>query len=242
MDNPISIGTGLLYKLTTDRDEMVEIIKQFDVDGIEFVLAYPEYVNEFKISLENISYLKNLKRVTVHAPWIGMDYCENENSYAVLEGLDKLYHKLNTKNINFDCAEISDYSVFIKYNYPISIENDDWRKKINTPAQIQKILKENPNLRFNFDFAHALTVNPNDIPIYLELFQDRITQIHLAYLDRDMTNHKFIHLAPKKERERIIDYLKQINSQTPIVLECVADSYDEVNLIKSEITFLRSIV
>ncbi len=241
MNNLISISTGLIYKFTTNRDKMVKILKEFAPDGIEFVLAEPEYIESFSIQQENLAYLDTLARVTIHAPWIGMNYAENNKAYTTLSGLDQLAKMINAKNVTFDCAEIEDFTVLGKYDFQASIENDDWRKPINTPRQISNILEQNPNLFFTFDLAHALTLDHKLIPQYLDLFKDQISQIHLSYFNRQMSSHGFFCELSKSEQQKIIPYLKLITDNIPIVIECVANNLNEINLVKKEIVFLRSI-
>ena len=100
-------------------------------------------------------------------------------------------------------------------------------------------MKENPKLKFTFDFAHALTVSSNDIPLYIDKFKDKIIEIHLAMLNRNLKDHWFLHKYDSTEIRNLLNHLKNIKA--PIILECVASNNDEVQLIKKEIEYIKEI-
>lgn len=241
MENKISISTGLVYKLTSNRDEMVDILRLFKPGGIEFCLAFPEYIETFDLNGENLDYVRSLGRVSIHGPWVGMNYGNNEKSKAVLKGLKKIVDLLDAANVNFDSGEISDFKIFSKADFPVTIENEDWRKKLNRPDDFVKIIKDNPFLNYNLDIAHAMTVDINDVKTYFDLFGDKISQIHLSYLTKELKDHRFIHNLGEEDRGRVIEVFKWVPKKIPVVLECVADDEKEVSWIAKEIDYLRSI-
>lgn len=235
MENPIVISTGLVYKFMNDRNEMIQRLKEFSPDGIEISFAYPQYLYEFVLESRNLMYLQGLRFNSIHAPWKEIVY--GKNAIPVLERIDTLYDSIHARNVVFHKAPEDDFSVLRDYNFAGSVENDDWKKGLNTPEKIGEILEQNPNLRFTFDFAHALTIDTGLVPEFLS-FGNKISQVHLSYLDRQMPDHYFLFKHDSEEMRRLI---RMIPSNIPLVLECVADNPSEIELVRREIEYLRSV-
>ena len=240
MKNLIAISTGLIYKFTNSRDEMVEIIREFNPDGIEFHLADPQYVFDFTLNSKNLSYVKSLKRLSIHAPWIDMKYDQCSTISKLLSRLEEINRLLTSQNITFEIDTITDFSVFDNFQPIASIENADWRNQFHDPLQIKNILSQYKKWQFTFDFAHALALDDDVIPEFLEM-KNRISQIHLSYLDRQSTEHRFLHQCNQEILDPIIQKLKLIPADIPLVLECVAATQSEISLIRNEIEFLKTL-
>lgn len=240
MENPICISTGFLYRLTNNRNEMIKRIREFSPYGIELSFAYPQYLFDFVVNKENLDYLQSLKFNSIHVPWKEITYGNNQEAKNVLEAIEKLYKQINAKNVVFHKNQIEDIQIITNYDFTVSIENGDWRELAgNNVEKIQEALKENPKLKFTFDFAHALTVSSNDIPLYIDKFKDKIIEIHLAMLNEDLKDHWFLHKYDNQEMRNLLNHLKNI--KVPIILECVASNNDEVQLIKKEIEYIKEI-
>lgn len=236
MKNIISISTGLVYKFTSDRNKMIEMLRVYGPEGIEISFADPELLFDFKITDENVRYLKGLSYVSLHAPWKNIRYGKNSISIKTLQALKKLYVEVEAKNITIEPAEIDDYAIFNDYPLKFSTENADYRKSFKYPSEIKEVLLENSKFGLTFDFAHALTVDPDPINDFLDC--DRLQQIHLSYFSRELSDHSFLY---KYSSEKIIDQIKKIPEDIPLVLECVAEKEEQINCIAKEIEFLRGI-
>lgn len=238
MKNPISISTGLVYMLTQDRNDMIQRLRKFSPGGIELSFAYPQLLLDFKISQENLKYLKTLKFNSIHPPWKDIVYGNNPLTKEVLERIQDLYIKIGARNVVFHKDIKDDFGILKDFNFTVSIENDDWKKGLNTPLQIEEELKQNPNLKFTFDFAHALTTSKDDIKVYLTKFKDRIMQVHISMLDRVMGDHYFLF---KYDSLELRDLISLIPQNIPLVLECVAPCESDVDMVKKEIMYLKNI-
>ena len=242
MQNPICISTGFLYRLTNDRNEMISKIKEFSPEGIELSFAYPQYLFDFVINKENLEYLRNLKFNSIHAPWKEIIYGNNQKGKDILAAIEKLYKQIGARNVVFSNKEqIADLNSITSYNFITSIENDDWKHPLsNTLEEIGEILSKNKHLKFTFDFAHALTVFPKNIPVYINKFKGKLIAIHLAMLNKNLKDHWFLHKYDSKKMRTLLNHLKNIN--VPIVLECVAADWSEVPLIKKEIEYIKTMI
>lgn len=236
MKNLISISTGLIYKFEPDRNKMIQLLSKFSPDGIEISFASPDILLDFEISNENIEYLKTLPYVTLHAPWKDIRYSSNPLCEKALSKINELYKTISAKNVTVEPGEIDDYSVFDKYDFKVSTENADYRKLFNSPDEIKKVLKNNPKFGLTFDFAHALTIDQQETEKFFSIKQ--ITQVHMAYFDKELSDHSFV---SSHSSDRIEKLIKRIPEDIPIVLECVAETEEQINWVKKEIEYLRSI-
>jgi len=239
MQNLISISTGFLYKITKDRNKMIEIIRGFSPDGVEVSFARPDRLLNFKISDSSLRYLKSLKHVSIHAPWIDISYGDNQKSQDVLGSIKKLYNLIEAKNVVFHQENIDNISSITGLELVISIENMDGNQKPNTIVETEKFLNKNKGMKFVFDFAHALNVSYDDIPLYLNRFKDRLIAIHISYKDRELKDHWFLHRYDSPKMRELLNEVKRFD--VPLVLECVASNKQEIHLIKKEKEYLKSI-
>lgn len=257
MENPICLSTSCFYRLTDDRNEMIERIRKFSPDGIELSFAYPESLSEFTITEENLEYLQSLEFRSIHAPWKEIMYVGNRGDKGTLELVEQLYKQIGGRSVVFHEQNLMVFSgwkrdksinifeshadLLKNYDFIPSIENSDWRKHgvADTVEGIETILSENDNLKFTFDFAHALTVSPESIPEFLDRFRDKLTEIHLSFSRRGPEGHYFLHKHDSEETRELLSHLK--STDVPLVFECFAREQDEVPLIKEEMDYIRRI-
>ena len=101
MKNPICISTGCVYRFSNDRNDLVEVLRQFSPAGIEISFAYPEYLLNFDINRKNLKYLRGLKFNSIHSPWKNVTYGKNKTSKEILQKISELYKQINARNIVF---------------------------------------------------------------------------------------------------------------------------------------------
>jgi hypothetical protein len=239
MNNLICISTGAVYKFSEDMNEKIKMLRGFSPVGIEICFADSQHLIDFKISEENLSYLKSLKWVSIHAPWLGVRYGRNRRTDEVVKSMRYLSDLINAKNVVFHGNFADDFSFFKNCDFVYSIENSDWRYFFHTVSEMKELFANNDDYKFTFDFAHALTVDPLDAHIYIEKFKDRLIQIHFSYLSRELSDHWFLHKHDNKEMQELLECLKPLS--VPIVLECVATDESELSLIKKEMEYAREI-
>jgi len=239
MNNLICISTGADYKMSEDMNRKIELLKEFCADGIELCFADSQALIDFKITDENLYYLKSLKWVSIHAPWIGIRYGRNQRTDEVVKSMRYLSDLIDAKNVVFHGNFADDFSFFLNCDFTYSIENSDWRYSFHTVLEMEKLLAESDNYKFTFDFAHALTVNSSDVSVYMSRLKDRMIQVHLSYLDKQLPDHWFLHKHDSVEMRNLLSPLKDLD--VPIVLECVAANESELPMIKDEIEYVREV-
>ena len=246
MNNPICISTGAVYRLDGDTNNKIDTLKDFSIDGIELCFAYPQDALDFSINKENLQYLKSLKHNSIHAPWKNIIYKNDKLTKEVLDSIEKLYKLINATNVGFHIFKEKDLKhtkIFNNYNFNYSIENDDGRyvetPGLNTVSKIKKALKINPGFDFTFDFAHGLVSFPEEIPNYINIFKNKLTRIHISYINKTMKDHGFLYRHNSAKIRKYLTYLR--GATTPFVLECVLRNKNEIQDIKKEIEYLKSI-
>ena len=183
MKNIISISTGLVYKFYDDQSSRIQRMRSLNPDGIEICIADSEYVLSFNPTNELVQYLKSLKRITIHAPWIGIQYSNNPLCSKVLKKIEELYQLLWAEFVVVHSNWTDNYDIFRNYNFRVLLENEDYKFRQGiTPDQIGRILDINPDIGFNFDFAHALTIWPDTVKEFIDRFGKQIAQVHMSNL------------------------------------------------------------
>lgn len=242
MQNPICISTGCVYELSDDRNDLIEKIRQFSpigIMGIELSFAYPEYLLNFDIDNNNLEYLQGLEFNSIHAPRENITYGENKTSKEILQKISELYKQINARNVVFHEEQIEDYNSIISNNFVSSIENDDWRRPRHNVEDIKSILDKNKKLKFTLDFAHALSVSSSDIAEYINYFKDKLIEIHLSVIDKDLEKHDFLHKYDSAEIRNLLQPLKTVF--VPVILEAAVSNLEEMKFIKKEIEYIKNL-
>ena len=237
MKNNICISTGSVYIVEQDMNKKIELLKPFPCDGIELNFAFAQDLVDFNITPENLEFLLR-KRVTIHAPWKGIFYGDNSQCNETLNTIQNLYRQVRAELVNFHLFEGQDLSVVQKYDFNATLENDDWKKRLQTQEQVEHALRQNPKFGLTLDFAHVYSISPDNIARFIGGFKGRISQMHISYLDRTLKDHWFLY---RHDSEKQRGLLRLIPEDIPLVLECVASDSSEVPLIADEIKYLRSI-
>ncbi|MEI8143350.1 MAG: hypothetical protein WCG48_01885 [Candidatus Berkelbacteria bacterium] len=239
MKNLISISTGLVYRVSEDKNVQIKTIGKFKPSGIELVLPFPETLFDFEPDEESLEIIRGLDFFTIHAPsGRGLKYCDNVETQKILAKLSYLSRELDVKNVTFHIENIESYDIFRQCDFKVSIENADHRKSFGqTPAEMEKILSAHPNLFFTFDFAHAMIVNPTYVSDFLKM-KSRFSEIHMSVCSEELKEHHFIHL---KHKDTFAEVIKQLPQNVPFVIESAAMKAGEINYVVEEIKYLRSI-
>jgi len=216
MNNPISISTGCIYKLSDDRNKLIEELHKFSPRGIEISFAHPDYLLNFDISKNNLEYLQSLEFNSIHAPWIDITYGDDKKTKEILGAISRIYKQIKARCVVFHEEQIKDYTLIINSDFLPAIENDDWRKPRHGVGDIKSVLNQNPKFKFTFDFAHAITVSPLDVPVYINAFKDKLIEVHFSIVNKETGKHDFLYKYNNEEIRKLIQHLKNVS--VPLVL------------------------
>lgn len=239
MRNPICLSTGCVYKLSNNRNDLIEELRKLSPSGIELSFAYSEYLLQFDISRDNLDYLRTLKFNSIHSPWENITYGRNKISGEVLNKISELYQQINARNVVFHKTQIDNYNVIVDNNFVASIENDDWRKPEHNVEDMKNILNKNKRFKFTLDFAHALSVSPLDIIKYADCFKSKLIEIHLSMMDKVLGKHDFLYKYDSQEIRSLCEPLKAFS--IPVVLEAAISSTEEMGLLEKEMEYIKKL-
>jgi len=240
MINPISISNGFGYRLYDDRNKTMRIVREVNPSGIELVFITPEMLDQFHIDKDVAEYLTTLPFVTIHAPTSGIIYGRNNQTERLFRKLRDLYLQIGAKNVTIHPDLVEDFSVFADQGMQFSVENNDNRKAFGQKTEeIAGYLKQNKDLGFTFDFAHAYQVNPDLVDDFLKL-KDRIRQVHLSLMDNRLKEHVFLFNNQSPNLRKKLSILKEeLDEYIPLVFECVALFKTDIPLLQKEIDFIH---
>lgn len=167
----------------------------------------------------------------------------DDRNYLIrdLQKISKLYKRISARNVVFHKGQIEDFDLLINNDFVSSIENDDWRKPQHSIEDIKNVLDKNKRFKFTFDFAHALSVSLSDIPEYINYFKDRLIEIHLSIVNKDLEKHDFLHKYDNEGMRQLLQPLKSVSDLIPIILEGVVSTLEETELLKKEIEYIKGI-
>lgn len=232
------------YKFFLDNPkELIDLVKENDknrvIDGFEFYFdntkeSDKNYILEAARLCRENNYILNLH---------SRNYINRESYNEYLEFVDEL-SKIYGRRINLTChpleaqdkTESFEYTknVFTdilatkmehNYNFDIAIENLNIYHGVDrlTIKELEKIIKENKDLKLTFDIGHEIIDNHSFTRLN-GLMLERLNNIHLHnhYSNKDHYPIEVGDLNIDLFKD-IIKYLKSINYDKTVVLEYAAD-------------------
>lgn len=237
----LGISTGCCYDLGLTRIDAMRFLKQFDIDAIELMFAFPKDLFDFKLSREDIAFLRSKKYVSLHAPFKEVEYENNAKAKELLSALNSLALKVNARNVVFHANCIKDFSILGQSDFTPLIENLNFRadaERLYSVKQLQDFLSAHENFGFCLDFGHAL--KESICPKEFLVLGNRLKQVHLHFL-REKKGEIKPHGAPSKTEKRFLQQAEPFLSlNIPIIIE-----WDflpsEQHLIAKEIELLHTV-
>jgi hypothetical protein len=242
MSHLICLSTGLVYKLENDRNKMIEMLKVYELDGIEINFPFPDYLLDYVPTNKNIKYLNSLKFVSIHLPWANIGYGPNAEAKRIVTKIRQLSKRIRINNLVIHPLQIEDFQFLNKFKLNVSIENEDPKMpKFFIPEDFKQIFDKYSKLYFNFDFAHARLVSKKNVSDFIESYQDKIIEIHLSSLKKGDNDHWFLKPSDSEKNRAQIKKLKQIKNAA-IVFECVARDHKDLEKTSEEIKYIRELL
>lgn len=242
MPRLICLSSGLTYRLENNRNKMIDMLEQFQPDGVELNFPTPELLLNFSLTKRNIKFLGLLKWVSAHLPWVDISYGKNDQTQKIIKKITQLSKKLHIDNLVVHPLQVKNFKILADFNLPVSIENEDPKMPgFFIPNDFKKIFKNNPELHFNFDFAHAGLVSDKNIDNFIANFKNKTIEIHLSSLKKGDIDHWFLKPFDSAKNCALISKLKQIKNAA-IVFECVAKDFNDLKKTKAETTYIKNLL
>lgn len=215
MKNPVCVSTGCFYPLGLDANQSVEKLRQLDpdIDGVELLWASSHFLLKERLEPANMEYLKKLERNSMHAPWKGVSYGDNEQSLKVLDRIDKIYKQAGAENVVFHPDTVEDYDIILRRDFQASVENMDSRKKAGSDISgLEELLDATPALGFVLDIAHCLTFSEQYLHDMMRHLGGRAVALHVS-APKNGVSHALA------SDSRALTYIENVPEGVPLVLE-----------------------
>lgn len=236
--NVISMPTGrkLDEMLNNNNVNLKKFFGRFDINGLELTMAHKERLKQFKLSKEDVKWIKDLDYVSIHSPFRLVSKSKDKKDLIEqLDALDNLYSMLNAQTLVVHVHECPDEEVLDKYNFNIALENMPLKEHLDTEKMFEKI--RDSKYGFCLDTSHAHDYGTDEIKRLYFALKDKLRQVHLSYSIK--ANH---HLPLGGSDDAFIDAIRPIlKSDVPLVLEIDYPSFEK-SVVNKDIAFVRNLI
>lgn len=239
MKKIFSFATGNIYRWSKNKNNLINLIKKLEVNGVEITFASKEELFSFKLSEGNRLWLKNLGYVTIHAPFRLVRRSKNEDEITKqLNVISKLYGEINAKNVIIHPMDLPPPKVLKRYKFKVSTENLPKRSHVAI-SNLKKILKKYPKIGLCLDVCHAYRWSKDETGKLIKAFKNRISQIHLSGVYRNKE-----HRSLRKVTKNFLYSMRPIRKlNVPIVIEeDIFFKEEKLKSLKKEIEYIKKFV
>ena len=222
----IGFSTGCLYKTKLSYFEMISLYRKIGAMAIELSFASKKELDNFKLSNDIIKLLDHFSYITIHAPWIEINYDLNSNSEKVIEKIRKLYEELPIKGIVIHPDCIGNFEFLESLKLPFLLENMNKGTVVGIRPEHFKKFINNFELDFVFDLQHAFE-HDQTMSIAKELIDvmgNKIKHLHVSG-QNNVTRH--LPVIDSDNKTEIIQTLKMCPN-VPVICEGIMlDNFGE---------------
>ncbi|MFH1065457.1 MAG: hypothetical protein V1734_03065 [Nanoarchaeota archaeon] len=234
---PIGFSTGCMYKTSLTLDNIISFYSHIGADALEINFATIKELNDFKPDDDLLETINGFSYVSIHAPFKGITYGDNDFSRHTLKKLQGLCKELPVKGVVIHPDTVDDFNALEYLGIPILIENMDKRKtKGIHPSEFRSYV----NCGFNFNFVLDLKhVYEHDSTMALasdfaEAMGNRLEEYHISGHD-GTSNHTLLHNMA--DWQAIIFNIPYTNKK-PLIIESVFEDANEFTA-KKELEFVK---
>jgi len=228
-----ALGTIWRWEKNHNRAGLLDYVMKLDVDGVELTLATKEEVFTFKPNKKQLTWLRGLKYVSIHAPFGIMRLSADETEVLHLfDKIQEIYDLVKAKTVVIHPNDLPEPGVLRKYKMHISIENLKPKRKFPVDKMVKIIKKYNSSLCL--DVTHAYYWSRKETGRYVKRFKGNISEIHLSgnYKKKD-------HLSLRGVTRTFMESIEPLRLiDAPIIIE---EGFDDKSLkfAKEEVALVR---
>jgi len=182
-----ALGSIWRWNTSTNRNILIDYIRNLDVSGVELTFATKEELYSFNLSRKNKHWLRTLDYVTIHAPFRLIKGSKDQKEVIKqLNDISRLYHDIDAKTVIIHPHDLLNSNIPKGFECDISTEN--LPRKSGVPISgLRKVVHQYPHIRLCLDVSHAYSWSRAETGTLTEVFKDRISQIHFSgtYRKRD---------------------------------------------------------
>lgn len=231
-----AIGNIWRWGHKNNRAKLLNPIRKLDISGVEITLANKKELYDFKLTSSQIKWLRSLDYVSIHAPFKLVRKAGNkEEVVKQLDYIQRLYRKINARNVIIHSTDLPSPALLSRYKMKFSTENHPKITHLGV-KKLMPILRRYKNLGLCLDVAHAYDWSGFETSNLVNIFGNRIAQVHLSgnyrkkpHQSMRKVSHSFI---------KSIQPIKELN--VPIVIE-EDIKIKSIKYVKDEIKHIKSL-
>jgi len=216
MDTPIGFATGSIWRwLKSDnRNELLDYIRPLGIQAVELTTGSEQELHALKLSDENITWLRGINHVSIHAPDLHNSAGKLDRLIRQLKALENLTALINACTVVIHIEDLPPENILEAFDIPVSIENTG-PGNYSSPGRIAEILNHFPDFRLCLDLAHAALVSEQEAEALISQFRRRISHIHLSGIHQNADHESLIGSSDSFYRSII----PALNLEVPFLIE-----------------------
>ena len=225
-------GRYISEKVFLDR---LDLFVNMGCDAIELHLKQQD-LDYFNYPPSIYQKLKVFKYVALHTPALNVNFDASDISRKMMDTVDIFLEKSQAQSVVIHPDRISIPEILAQRNWPLTLENMDWRKNdAKSIEQMDKWFEIFPQAKMVLDWNHIFT-NDQSMKLgklMLKKFGSKITHYHLSgFIDEDRLHEPIL-------TSNSFEIAKSVPKDgKPIIIEVDTTNLDKI-ILKKEIEFLR---
>jgi endonuclease IV len=234
----IGFSTGCFYKIADDQVVRLEMIRELGIKTAELMLNDPHYV--FDLDIAKVSKIsRDFEHLSIHAP-VRIDFSYGNGSkseQAVIARLEKICSLIDITVVVFHPDTIVDFEVVGGWNFPVALENSDWRKVIGKTFRSMKMLIKKAQVPMVLDVNHIFSNDRSmeSFENYTDEFGEHIAEFHVSGFDKEKL-HIPLHSVDQKNLAAVLPFVRQHGA--PIIIESAFEKEDGESDFRGELEFV----
>lgn len=233
---PLGFSTGCMYKSSLTLDNIISFYSHIGADALEISFGEAGQLRGFSLDNDLIKTINSFSYVSIHAPFKGIVYGDNDFSRHVIKKLGEFCEELPVKGIVIHPDNVVDFKVLEDSGLPFLIENMDKRKARGILATEFIAYSMLYNFGFVLDLKHVYEHDPTMVLAsdFVQAMGSRLEEYHVSGHD-GTSSHVLLH---NSNNWKDIIYSLPYTNDKPIIIESVFEEPNEFTA-KKELEFLK---
>jgi len=174
------VSIGSIHRLMppgcSNRDLLISMVRSLFIDAIEIHPGDIPGLLGLQLDPTNREWLAALPYVSLHAPGLGA--ANHDGLVKQKMALDDFCSTCRVDTVVFHPYQLPPQELLPNQPRP-AVENLGKTAK-DSDADLHKALRDDPRLGFCFDLSHAMSMPLGEAAELVELYRDRICQVHIS--------------------------------------------------------------
>ncbi len=227
MSKHLGFATGSIWRWmkSDNRNELIDYIRPLGIQAVELTIGSEQELYSLQISNENISWLRERRHISIHAPDLHNSFGKQDRLIRQLKALENLAILINASSVVIHIEDLPPDKILKTLSFPISIENTG-PGNYTSPQYIAEFLEHYPEFYLCLDLAHAALVSEREAGILISHFREKISHIHISGVCNNRDHQSLITASDLFYRS----ILPALNLDVPFLIEEDIKELDTVYL------------